>query len=159
MKIKHQKLIVAILLFLSMQQCFSITPMQKAEQSQQELQNSEYPRYSTDKYIYAISSTEQPAEEGVVIEPVVISDKTVGNYLNNGKTRTLIMQETKDGKLITTTETWKTKNPSYMTVRNGAIVVGTAAVVAATYMVLAKMRDDAAIITMAKRFQELRAPI
>ncbi|MDP3788674.1 MAG: hypothetical protein Q8Q60_05170 [Candidatus Chromulinivorax sp.] len=141
MKINYKKIITVSLLLLSIQQCFALAPDQHNEQSQQELQNLEFPQNSTEQYLYVVSSTKQPAGEDVIIEPVVISDKIVGNYFNNGKTRTLVTQETRDGKIITTTETWKTKNSSYLTVRNGAIVVGTAAVVALTYMAIVEMKN------------------
>ncbi len=146
MKISLKKLFAVSLLLVSMQQCFALVPEQQniepqQEQAQQGLQDSEYPQYSTDQYIYSIVSAAQSAEEGLVIAPGIVSDKTVGNYLNNGKTRTLITQETRDGKLIMTTETWKTKNPSYLTMRNGVLVVGASAVAALTYMAIVEMKN------------------
>ncbi len=95
---------------------------QQVEQLQQDTNNEEFLQYSTDQYLYAVSTVEQPAESDVVVAPEVVNDTTVGNYFNNGKTRTLITQETKDAQTIITTETWKTANPSYLTWENGVKV-------------------------------------
>jgi len=117
-------------------------------QSQVDATNEEFPRLSTEQYVYAISTVEQPAEPGLVIAPEIVSDKTIGNYFNDGKTRTLITQETKDDKLIITTETWKTANPSYMTWRNGALVAGAVSVVALSYMMVCKIQGDLAAVRL-----------
>lgn len=123
----YKILFAAILLIFSVDQSFALPNVIPSEQQQVAespvgLQNTEFPPYSTDQNIYAITSTEEPAEPEIVVTPVIISDKIVDNYFNTGKTRTLITQETRDGKMITTTETWKTKNPSYLTWKNGALL-------------------------------------
>ena len=125
----------------------SDAPQQEQQfvQSSGDASKEEFPRLSTEQYLYSISIVEAPAEPGVMIAPEIVSDKIVGNYFNNGKTRTLITQETKDGKVIITTETWKTANPSYMTWRNGALAVGAVSVVGLSYMMVSKIQNDLAV--------------
>jgi hypothetical protein len=140
MKLHYIVLFAMSLLFLSMEQSFASADAlqlgQLIAQSQVELQKLEFPRYSTDQYVYSISSFDQPTAEGIIVAPVVISDKTVNNYLNNGKVRTLITQETKDNKIITRTEIWTTKSPSYLTWENGTLVVGAVGVATLTYVLM-----------------------
>jgi len=140
------------LLILSMDSSFASNdaPQQEKQfvQSSGDANKEEFPRLSTEQYLYAISTVEAPAEPGVIVAPEILSDKIVGNYFNNGKTRTLITQETKDGKVIITTETWKTANPSYMTWRNGALVAGAVSVVGLSYMMVSKIQDDLAVLRL-----------
>src|SRR4051812_47146734 len=106
----YKKLFAISLLALSMHQILLsgqfFDQSLQVVQPQIELQDSQFPQHSTDQYFYTAVNTEQPAEQQVLLASAVVSDKIVGNYFNNGKTRTLITQETKDGKIITTTETW-----------------------------------------------------
>jgi Peptidase family M41 len=117
-------------------------------QSSVDASKEEFPRLSTEQYVYAITTVETPAEPGIIVAPEIVSDKIVGNYFNNGKTRTLITQETKDSKVIITTETWKTANPSYMTLKNGALVVGAVSVVGLSYMMVSKIQGDLAALRL-----------
>lgn len=86
-------------------------------------EKQEFLPYSTRKYIYEITTVEQPVGQNVVIEPIVISDVVSKHYFKTGETRTLITQFTKESKLIVTTETWTTRKASYFTWTNGALVV------------------------------------
>jgi hypothetical protein len=66
--------------------------------------------------------------------PIVIEEKIVNDYFTSNKVRTLITQETKNGKTIRFTKVSTTKNPTYFTLRNAALatgaVLGTAALAA-----------------------------
>jgi hypothetical protein len=55
------------------------------------------------------------------VQPVVLEDKTVSDYFTTNKIKTLITQETKNGKTIRTTKTWTTRNPSYLTWANAGL--------------------------------------
>ena len=151
MKFKNYSILwVMSLLIVSMNQIDASEKMPKDDQTQMQahvIESEEFPPYSTDQYVYAISSVDKPAESDVVVEPVVVSDVIANNYLNSGKIRTLITQTTNNGKIITTTETWKTKHPSYFTWSNGALMVGAVGVVALTYLALQQQRQqqDAAL--------------
>ncbi|MBV8660983.1 MAG: hypothetical protein JO129_02470 [Candidatus Dependentiae bacterium] len=122
MKRNYSIFIIMGLLISSFNQTFALDDTSQVEQekvsSQQDSINSEFLPFSTDKYLYTMTQTEEPAEKDIVVAPKVISDKITNNYLNLGKTRILVTRETKNGRTITTTETWKTKNPSYLTVGN-----------------------------------------
>ena len=146
MKFKNYSILwVMSLLIVAMNQIDASEKMPKDDQTQLQahvIESEEFPPYSTDQYVYAISSVDKPAESDVVVEPVVVSDVIANNYLNSGKIRTLITQTTNNGKIITTTETWKTKHPSYFTWSNGALMVGAVGVVALTYLALQQQRQQ-----------------
>jgi hypothetical protein len=55
------------------------------------------------------------------VQPMVLEDKTVSDYFTTKKIKTLITQETKNGKTIRTTKTWTTRNPSYLTWANAGL--------------------------------------
>ena len=122
----------------------AITPLAQQEiaYEKNEKVEDEFPQHSTDKYLYKVTTSEQPAEAGLVEVPVVVSDKISNNYLNSGKMRTLVSKSTKDGKTITTTEIWTTKNPSYLTVANGVMAVGAVGAAVLTYMKACKCQND-----------------
>ena len=82
----------------------------------------EFLPYETDQYFYTVSTEILLLPGATDLSPFVISDTTKQNYFNNGKHRILITQETKDGKIITKTEEWKTKHPSYLNKENGKFI-------------------------------------
>ena len=145
---KYSIMLVMSLLIMSINQLLALQQMSQQDHEQVEFQSesieSEFLPYSTEAYVYTIDRKNLSAEPGIVSKPVIISDVIANNYLNSGKIRTLITQETKNGLIITTTETWKTKNPSYLTWSNGALAVGAVGAVAFAYMALNAYRANLA---------------
>jgi hypothetical protein len=109
----------AILLMISLMisQCAYSSQSQSVTETTVQPQNEEY--------IYAKNVTQKPANLGQSLdaESIVLSDNTSDSYLTTAKTRTRVTQETKNGTIITTTETWTTKNPSYFTKINTALFI------------------------------------
>ena len=107
-------------LFLSMIAMLSLS-MYACEQLDDALV---FPSISTEQYLYATTSTEKPAN-GMIIEKSVVTN-IVHHRFDSGITRTKITTEPIDHDIIirTTTEAWITKNPSYFTWSNGALVIG-----------------------------------
>jgi hypothetical protein len=95
-------------------------------------QNYQFKPYATDKFMYTITATadSMQTDDAQLTEPIIISDKTHKNYFNNGIVRIKVTQATQAHAIITTTETWTTKNPSYATWTNivfiSALIAGTA---------------------------------
>ena len=85
--------------------------------------DEKFPQESTEEFEYL-----KIIEEKTVLkdtenqEPIVSYDTTSQHYFDTGITRKKITIEIKDGKSITTTETWITKKPSYLTKMNIAAV-------------------------------------
>lgn len=55
------------------------------------------------------------------MQPVVLEDKIVRDYFTTNEIKTLITQQTKNGKTIRTTKKWSTRNPSYFTWANAGL--------------------------------------
>ncbi|MGZ6251011.1 MAG: hypothetical protein ACXWL2_03220 [Candidatus Chromulinivorax sp.] len=110
----------------------------------QEKIDQEFPEHSTEKYIYAINthaeSTDQIENEENKV-PKIINDTIHYNYFNNGLVRTVIISQIKKKQRIITTKTWTTANPSYLTWKNGALVIGAAAIGYMTYLGLQKWKS------------------
>lgn len=92
--------------------------------------------YETDQYTYLVEVAETSAAGDIVIEPEVISDVITKNSFNTGCVRILITTQTQNGMTTITTQTWKTKNPSYITVTNGILAAGAVATTALLYKFL-----------------------
>jgi len=89
----------------------------------------QWPRQSNDQYIYKIDREAFPRDvygNGPVNLGPEIS--VIKNNFNSGITRISITREIgHNGYIYRIMETWTTKNPSYLTWKNGALVLGTAA--------------------------------
>lgn len=95
----------------------------------QQEQYSEF--YNPEIYTYAKEEIKFPSKEDTIKDlPIIISDTITHNYFTTGKTRKLIVEITHGNTTIATIETWTTKNPSYATWRNTALIsaLATAAV-------------------------------
>lgn len=76
------------------------------------------------KYIYKkvfYPETQAPAES-LKNSSTVIQDETASDWLRDYTVRTKITEDVQDGKIIKTEETWTTKIPTYLTIRNLALV-------------------------------------
>ncbi|MGZ6251012.1 MAG: hypothetical protein ACXWL2_03225 [Candidatus Chromulinivorax sp.] len=110
----------------------------------QEKIDQEFPEHSTEKYIYTINTHAEPTdqienEENKV--PKIINDTIHYNYFNSGLVRTAIISHIQKKQRIVTTKTWTTANPSYLTWKNGALVIGAAAIGYMTYLGLQKWKS------------------
>ncbi len=82
----------------------------------------EWPTHSTQEYIYNKVLSSKPATNKVErSEDIKISNHT----FDTGLTRTKVTVEPIGEKVQTTTETWTTANPSYVTLLNGVIAFNT----------------------------------
>ncbi len=99
-------------------------------------QSDQFQPHTTDEFIYTIATVERPMQAGDVQfnTPVIISDTIKNNYFNSGIVRTKISESTQDDVIITSTETWATKNPSYLTWTNAALISGLVATGAFGYL-------------------------
>jgi len=92
-------------------------------------QDLEFPKYTTEKYIYHKDITTQDHGSmytsifGKHPDGLSITDNTYEDMLSNRVTRKRVERITENGQTIITTETWKSRNPSYLTWVNGALVV------------------------------------
>src|SRR5580698_1219500 len=90
-------------------------------------QYSKFKPYSTDDFNYDYKITqEDSASNDISIpsnEPVMISDTTTNNQWNTGVIRIKISKLTHPHKIMTTTETWVTRDPSYKTTTNICLVL------------------------------------
>jgi hypothetical protein len=74
---------------------------------------------STEQYSYHKSEKNFPADEKINAQPTI---KILEHPFDSGVTRIKISHEIKnDGSVLVTKETWITKNPSYVTWKNGAL--------------------------------------
>lgn len=88
--------------------------------------DTEFPQHNTDQYNYYIQVQEEMATEKDKIsiqEPKIITNVLYNHYFNSGKTKIKITKSIQNDKIITTTEKWTTKNPSYLTWVNGLLIV------------------------------------
>lgn len=80
------------------------------------------------KYEYKINTETKPAAgDSINGNRKVLSDIIISDTFSTGKTRIKTTESTNDHTTTVTTETWKTKNPSYWTWQNGALVLTSAA--------------------------------
>ncbi len=105
--------------------------------SSQNSEDNTWPKKSTESYIYSIDTQTKSYIYSIDIKIIPISaypDKinlepeiTISQHrYDSGETRIKITKKILDnGLLQITTETWITKNPTYFTYENGAIIVGT----------------------------------
>lgn len=82
-------------------------------------ENNDFQAYSTEMHKYSKNVVEQTVAKDIADHaPKVTYDRLTNHWLDTGITRTKITEEIKQGLKITTTETWITKNPSYLTNMN-----------------------------------------
>lgn len=98
-------------------------------------QDLEFPQHTTEKYIYD-KSVETQKHDSLYItifgkhpDGISITDKTSEDLLSNRVTRKKVEARTENGVSIVTTETWVSRNPSYVTWINGALVVSSIAAI------------------------------
>lgn len=86
--------------------------------------NEQFQPYSTDKFSYVVMQTNRPMKpyDIQLQQPILISDKTQKNYFNTGIVRIRVTEITQGTLIITTSEIWQTKNPSYITWTNAALI-------------------------------------
>ncbi len=98
-----------------------------------ENQDSDFRQETTDKYIYNKAITTQ--KHGTLYTSIFgkhpngssVIDNTSEDLLSNRVTRRRVETKTENGVSIISTETWISRNPSYITWINGALVVGAVA--------------------------------
>jgi len=92
-------------------------------------QDLEFPSHTTEKYIYNKAVSQQDHQSfyskifGRYPNGISITDNTSEDILSHRVTRKKIEVKTENGMSIITTETWVSRNPSYVTWVNGALVV------------------------------------
>lgn len=104
------------------------------------IEDAEFPKHTTENYIYnktvetKTHNTLYTAIFGKEPNGESITDKTYENLLSNRVTRKRVETKIENGVSFITTETWTSRNPSYLTWINGALIVTTIAgtVLAAT---------------------------
>ncbi len=97
---------------------------------------ADWPRQSNDQYIYKIDREAFPANlydnRAINLGPEI---SVIKNNFNSGMTRISITREIgQNGYIYRIMETWTTKSPSYLTWKNGALVLGTAALVGSSLL-------------------------
>ena len=108
--------------------CIALSIHFQLTHSQQE-QYSEF--YNPEIYTYTKEKIKFRSKKDTIKDlPIIISDTITHDYFTTGKTRKLIVEITHGNTTIATIETWTTKNPSYATWRNAALIsaLATAAV-------------------------------
>lgn len=97
-----------------------------------ENQNSEsleFPSHTTEKYIYKKTISQQDHQSlyskifGRYPNGISITDNTSEDLLSHRVTRKRVEIKTENGVSFITTETWTSRNPSYVTWVNGALVI------------------------------------
>ncbi len=100
--------------------------------------DEKFPQESTEEFEYLkVIEEKSILKDTENQEPIVSYDTTSQHYFDTGITRKKITIEIKDGKSITTTETWITKKISYITYTNGALAIAFAVplTIAGTYYI------------------------
>lgn len=86
--------------------------------------------YNPDLYLYDKQEVAEPVLTSQDLQMsatdmMIISDDVINqDYFTNKIVRTVVRKVRKDDQIVTTTETWTTKNPSYYTWRNAALISG-----------------------------------
>ena len=102
----------------------------------QSSQDLEFPQHTTEKYMYnkAVETQKHDSMYTAIFgkhpNGVSITDKTYEDLLSNRVTRKRVEARTENGVSIVTTETWTSRNPSYITWINGALVISAIAAIA-----------------------------
>ena len=77
--------------------------------------HTKFQPYATEQFLYTkTTQVDQENYEGLFTDKV-ISDVTFASCFTTGITRQLITQELDNNDIVTVTQTWTTKNPSYAT--------------------------------------------
>lgn len=127
---KNFKKLIALSMLLSL----SFLQMHGSENKNS--QDIEFPQHTTEKYIYNKSVETQKHDSmyttifGKHPDGISITDKTSEDLLSSRVTRKRVETRTENGVSITTIETWVSRNPSYVTWINGALVVSSIAAIA-----------------------------
>jgi len=126
---KNFKKLIAFSLLLSL----SFLQLHSADsQSSQDL---EFPKHTTEKYMYNKSVETQRHDSlytaifGKHPNGISITDKTSEDLLSSRVSRKRVEARTENGVSIVTTETWISRNPSYLTWVNGALVISAIAAI------------------------------
>jgi len=96
----------------------------------------EFPPHTTEKYIY--NKSVETVKHGSIYlaifgkhpDGISLTDETSEELLSSRVNRKRVETKTENGVSITTTETWSSRNPSYLTWTNGALVVSAIAGIA-----------------------------
>jgi len=113
----------------------SLSFLQMHGSSAQSSQDLEFPQHSTEKYMYNKSVETRKHDSlyttifGKHPNGIEVTDKTSEDVLSNRVTRKKIETRTENGVSIITTETWASRNPSYLTWVNGALVISAIAAI------------------------------
>jgi len=96
----------------------------------------EFPPHTTEKYMY--NKSVETVKHGSMYlaifgkhpDGISVTDETSEELLSSRVNRKRVETKTENGISITTTETWTSRNPSYLTWTNGALVVSAIAGIA-----------------------------
>ncbi len=108
---------------------FTLFSLQLESSDNQKSQDLEFPQHTTEKYIYNKTVSQQDNESiyskifGHYTNGQSVTDVTSEDLLSHRVTRKRTEVNTKDGISLITIETWTSRNPSYVTWVNGALVI------------------------------------
>lgn len=108
---------------------FTLFALQLESSDNKNSQDLEFPQHTTEKYIYNKTVSQQDNQSiysrifGRYENGKSVTDVTSEDLLSHRVTRKRTEVNTENGISLITTETWTSRNPSYVTWVNGALVV------------------------------------
>ena len=108
---------------------FTLFSLQLDSSDNKNPQDLEFPQHTTEKYIYNKTVSQQNHQSiyskifGHYGNGQSVTDVTSEDLLSHRVTRKRTEVNTKDGISLITIETWTSRNPSYVTWVNGALVI------------------------------------
>jgi hypothetical protein len=108
---------------------FTLFALQLESSDNQNSQDLEFPQHTTEKYIYNKTVSQRDHQSmysrifGRYANGKSVTDVTSEDLLSHRVTRKRTEVNTEHGISLITTETWTSRNPSYVTWVNGALVV------------------------------------
>lgn len=125
-------------------------------QAVQDSQSLEFPKHTTEKYMYNKSvETKTPSSIYTTLfgkhpDGMEIEDKTYEDFFSSRVNRKRVEMKTENGVSVITTETWTSRNPSYITWVNGALVVSAIASIALGATTLNALGNNPELLKMAQ---------